>query len=55
MNTEKNGSTRTTNKEVIILNYTPPNVSDVVSSLPKNREALQVQQNVFLEEMVEVE
>ncbi len=58
MDSEKNENTRVTNKEVIILNYTPPDVSDITISSKKVRKARnvhQVQQNTLLEELTEAE
>lgn len=57
MNTQKNGTTRVTNKEVVILNYTPPDViNDTTPPLRNVRKArkspksLPLQQHVLLEE-----
>ncbi len=52
MMTEKNGSTRVTNKEVVILNYTPPDSTNIANS-PKIRKTRKIvksdaaQQNTF--------
>jgi DNA adenine methylase len=58
MNTEKNGNTRVTNKEVAILNYTPPTIMHPISFPSKVRKASksqQVQQNTLLEELTKAE
>ncbi len=55
MNTNKNDSTRITNKEVVILNYTPPTISDTVPLLSKIRKARKVQQTSLLEEITKVD
>ncbi len=41
MMTEKNGSTRVTNKEVVILNYNPPDITNVVA-VPKIRKTRKI-------------
>lgn len=55
MNTEKNGNTRVTNKEVVILNYTPPtNVDMIVQPQNRARKARKKPteiQNLLLEEL----
>lgn len=48
MNTEKNGNTRVTNKEVVILNYAPPNLPNL--TLPQ-----QVEQPTLLGELAEAD
>ncbi|HVB20362.1 MAG TPA: DNA adenine methylase [Ktedonobacteraceae bacterium] len=57
MNTEKNGNTRVTNKEVVILNYTLQNTRNIVSQpmrkARKAHEIQQVQQHTLLESCVE--
>ena len=53
MNTEKNGTARVTNKEVVILNYIPPDdvQTAILSKGEKIRKAEQVQQKTLLEEL----
>jgi DNA adenine methylase len=59
MDTEKNGNTRVTNKEVVILNYTPPDNMDIAPrprhKARKAHETQQVQQHMLLEEFAEVD
>jgi DNA adenine methylase len=55
MMAEKGGNTRVTNKEVVILNYTPPAVQNESSAptprkIRKSRKILPAQQNTLLEE-----
>lgn len=60
MNTEKNGNTRVTNKEVIILNYPLPTVLDVeptpkVRNIRKSLKPEIIQQNTLLDEVASSE
>jgi DNA adenine methylase len=58
MDTEKNGNTRVTNKEVVILNYTPLTITRPISfpsKARKVRKVQQAQQNTLLEELTEAE
>ncbi len=55
MDTEKNGTTRVTNKEVVILNYTPLNDAETHVLPRKARKSQRAQQNMLLEELVETE
>jgi DNA adenine methylase len=56
MMSEKNGTTRVANKEVVILNYTPPVIQNelpvqTVRKVRKTHKPLSTQQNMLLEEL----
>ncbi len=58
MDTEKNGSSRVTNKEVVILNYTPPDATYSTlfpSKFRKIRKTQRTQQSTLLDELAEIE
>ena len=59
MDTKKNENTRVTNKEVVILNYTPPDAINTTSTptrkAQRSRKTQQAQQSSWLLELTEVD